>query len=192
MKLVFYGMGGHFKVAYNIAILNGYTDIIVYDEKIDGFKWQQLVDNHRPSFHYFCSIGDNETRFKMTDSVKFNWTNLIHPSAVLSNLKMGVGNIICAGAIIEPDTVIGDHCIINTNSSINHDCVLENYVHIGPGSTLCGSVIVGQKTLIGAGSTIIPKITIGKNCIIGAGSIIVRDIPDNIKAYGNPLKISIQ
>jgi acetyltransferase-like isoleucine patch superfamily enzyme len=48
---------------------------------------------------------------------------------------------------------------------------------------------VGEGTWIGAGAVVIPGIRIGKNCIIGAGSVVVKDIPDGVKAYGNPCKI---
>ena len=30
---------------------------------------------------------------------------------------------------------------------------------------------------------------VGKSVLIGAGSIVVKDIPDNVKAYGNPCKV---
>ena len=34
-----------------------------------------------------------------------------------------------------------------------------------------------------------PGIKIGKNCIIGACSNVTKDIPDNVVAYGNPIRI---
>jgi acetyltransferase-like isoleucine patch superfamily enzyme len=30
---------------------------------------------------------------------------------------------------------------------------------------------------------------LGKNCIIGAGTVVVKDLPDNVMAYGVPAKI---
>ena len=32
-------------------------------------------------------------------------------------------------------------------------------------------------------------LNIGKNCMIGAGSVVVKDIPDGVKAYGNPCRV---
>lgn len=32
-------------------------------------------------------------------------------------------------------------------------------------------------------------LNIGKNCMIGAGSVVVKDIPDNVTAYGNPCRV---
>ena len=39
------------------------------------------------------------------------------------------------------------------------------------------------------GSKIINNKKIGDNVIIGAGAIITKNIPDNTKVYGNPIKI---
>ena len=34
-----------------------------------------------------------------------------------------------------------------------------------------------------------PGVTIGNGVIIGAGSVVVKDIPDNVIAFGNPCKV---
>jgi acetyltransferase-like isoleucine patch superfamily enzyme len=65
---------------------------------------------------------------------------------------------------------------------------LEDFVTINPGSMICGGCKIGRGTLIGANSVIRDGITIGKNSIIGAGSVVVKDIPNNVIAYGNPCK----
>ena len=93
------------------------------------------------------------------------------------------------GAIVQSCVQVGKHSIINTGASVDHDCVLGDFVHVSPHATLCGNVSVGEGTWIGAGAVVIPGICIGKNCIIGAGSVVVKDLPDGVKAYGNPCKI---
>ena len=35
---------------------------------------------------------------------------------------------------------------------------------------------------------VLPGVTIGNNWVIGAGSVVVKDIPDNMLAFGNPCK----
>jgi sugar O-acyltransferase (sialic acid O-acetyltransferase NeuD family) len=201
----FYGGGGHFKVASEICD----DPFYVFDERqlphdrywgnLETFLelYRAWLGNRLKSgtmslqTSFFISIGDNATRKKIVEQIpEANFTNFIHPSAIISpNCKMGVGNIICAGAVIESGSEIGNHCIINTNSSVNHDCKIGDFVHIAPGSTLCGNITIGETTLIGAGTTIIPKITIGKDSIIGAGSVVVRDIANNVTAFGNPCKV---
>ena len=39
------------------------------------------------------------------------------------------------------------------------------------------------------GAIIVDGVTIGDNVVIGAGSLVLKDVPDNVVAYGNPSKI---
>jgi acetyltransferase-like isoleucine patch superfamily enzyme len=32
-------------------------------------------------------------------------------------------------------------------------------------------------------------VTIGENTLVGAGSVVLRDLPDNVVAFGNPCKV---
>jgi len=41
---------------------------------------------------------------------------------------------------------------------------------------------------IGGNTVVLPGITIGDNVTIGAGSVVTKDLPDNVLAFGNPLK----
>ena len=34
-------------------------------------------------------------------------------------------------------------------------------------------------------------LNIGKDCMMGAGSVVVKDIPDDVTAYGNPCRIKM-
>jgi len=52
-----------------------------------------------------------------------------------------------------------------------------------------GPVILKENCRIGTHSTIMPNITIGKNSIIGAYSFVNINIPDNVMAFGIPVKI---
>ncbi len=187
------GYGGHSKVITDILYLNNYNILGYYDDKILGKNILgkiQDIDKSIPNF--ICAIGNNLIRKKITTLFKnLNWISAIHPSAIISKKsKIREGSVICANVVIQPDTIIGKHCIINTGSTIDHDCIINNYIHIAPGSTLCGNVNIGTSTFIGASTTIINNINIGSNNIIGAGSVIVKDIREtNILGYGVPFKI---
>lgn len=91
-------------------------------------------------------------------------------------------------SVINADSVIGEHCIINTASIVEHDNYIEDFVHISPNSTLTGGVRVGSGSQIGASATVIPQKSIGKKTIVGAGATVVSDIRDNEVVVGTPAK----
>jgi sugar O-acyltransferase (sialic acid O-acetyltransferase NeuD family) len=181
IKLKIYGKGGHAKVIN--SMISKYATVTLIDDSDYTEDKESL---------WVIGIGDNATRERIAnklDGIQFG--RIIAESSIFNTNQMNVsdGTVIMDGAVIQVDTIIGMHSIINTNANVDHDCRIGDFVHIAPGVTLCGNVTVGDGTFIGAGSTVIPGITIGKNCIIGAGSVVVRDIPDNSKAYGNPCKV---
>ena len=60
---------------------------------------------------------------------------------------------------------------------------------ISPRATLCGQVNVGDDTHVVAGSVVRQGIKIGACSLLGVGSVVVKDIPDSVKAYGNPCRV---
>ncbi|MFX0088050.1 MAG: acyltransferase, partial [Candidatus Hodarchaeota archaeon] len=78
------------------------------------------------------------------------------------------------GVEIEDFVQIGSHCAIYSESTID-------------GKT--GKVVIRKNARIGSHSLIMPGVAVGENAIIGAFSLINKDIPDNVIAYGIPIKI---
>ncbi len=76
--------------------------------------------------------------------------------------------------IIEDFVQIGSHCSIYSISTIDN----KN-----------GKVHLKQNCKIGSHSTIMPGVTIGENSIIGAHSLVLKDISDNVVAFGIPAKV---
>lgn len=98
------------------------------------------------------------------------------------NLSMGYKTDIGAfsyinaknGVIIEDHVQIGSHCSIYSISTIDNK---EGRVHLKSNSR------------IGSHSVIMPGVTIGENSIVGAFSFVNKSIPDNVIAFGVPVKI---
>lgn len=138
------------------------------------------------------SVGNSINREKIAQKIQaigYKLPNIIDKTAILSkDLRLGIGNFIAKGVIINTEVIIENNCIINTGSIIEHECIIKEFAHIAPGSTLCGGVKIGAYTHVGASSTIIQYVSVGKNTMIGAGSIVTKSIGDNIKAFGNPCK----
>lgn len=201
MNTYLFGASGHGKVIKDILNAN-------------GVKVQAFVDDNpnvnecagRPVLHeatglspMIVSIGVNRIRKIVVDKLVANaeatgnsieFATAIHPSAIVSpSAKIGEGSVVMAGAVINADVVIGKHCIVNTGATVDHDCVIEDYCHIAPGVNVSGATHIGEGTWIGVGSSIIQCLNIGRNSFIGAGSVVVKDIPDNVVAFGNPCKV---
>lgn len=138
------------------------------------------------------SEGDTSVRknyFNKFLEAGFNIPYLIHPTAnVANNSIIGDGTIVQINAVIHPMVRIGKNCVISTNAIIGHDSIIGNNVYIAPGVIINGSVVIGDNTFVGTGATIIQKTVVGNNCIIGASSCVNKDIPDNSKVVGVPIK----
>lgn len=139
------------------------------------------------------AIGSNRIRDEVSRrlSGRIEWETAVHPSAYLATgVRLREGAVVFAGAVIQPDTDIGPHAIINTASSIDHDCVIGPCAHIGPGVRLAGGVHVGPGVLMGIASCVIPGRSVGAWATVGAGSVVVRDIPPGVTARGVPARYS--
>lgn len=193
-RLNIIGASGHGKVVADIARLNGYNDVVFYDDNpnVDNCLEYPVIGNTSEvrDGDLFIAIGNSLIRKKFMELYKDkNIITLIHPSAIIAkDVEIDIGSVIMAGTVINSGTRIGKGVIVNTSSSIDHDCVVEDYCHISVGSHLCGTVHVGNSTWIGAGATISNNINICDCCVIGAGATVIHDI--NIKGtyVGVPAK----
>jgi len=194
-KVILQGGGGHARVVLDVLLSQGIIVPALIDAKYNGDllgipRIKEYDATIEPNASVIVAIGDNAIRKRVAEFTKHPFVNAIHSSAIISaRVKMGVGNMILHGVIIQAETEIGNHVIINTGAQVDHDCTVEDYAHIAPRVVLCGNVKVGSGTLIGAGATVIPGKTIGKWATIGAGSVVTKDIPDYAIAVGNPARV---
>lgn len=141
------------------------------------------------------TIGDNFARCFVRDFIiskipEFKFVNAIHPTVNIGrNVKIGIGNVIMAGVILNPDSEIEDFCILNTGAQLEHNCFMGEFSHLSAGSVTGGKVRIGRFSVITLNVTIIDRLTIGENTVVGSGSVVLKDLPANVLAYGNPAKI---
>ena len=79
--------------------------------------------------------------------------------------------------IINPDTIMGENCILRQGVTIG----TKNKDHDVP--------VIGNNVEFGAGAKVLGKIKIGNNVTIGANAVVLCDVPDNSIAVGIPAKI---
>lgn len=194
-KFILLGSGGHARVVLDCLLNQGANVLALFDPKFSeplyGIPQKGQYD---PEFEKEASaiiaIGDNATRKRLTATTKHSFGNVKHASVILSDrAMMGVGNMLLHGAIVQTETRIGNHVIINTGAQVDHDCVINDYVHLAPGVILCGNVTVGEGAFIGAGAVVIPGKKVGAWATVGAGAVVLDDIPDYAVAVGNPAKV---
>ncbi|CAH6980898.1 Acetyltransferase [Vibrio chagasii] len=194
------GASGHGKVIAEIAELNGYQNIVFFDDRWPSLKavehWSvsgdtsTLLSNVKEYDLTVVAIGHNATRCskqRELSSAGANFDVLAHPSAVISNYaNIGIGSVVMANAVVNPFSHIGMSCIVNTGSTVDHDCKLAEGVHISPGVNLAGGVEVGKNTWIGIGSQIKQLVVIGCDAVVGAGSTVINNVPNFKTVVGSP------
>lgn len=145
----------------------------------------------------FIAIGDPRIRSKITEKIKKGAPNSLFPNLVHPNVSydkgpgkviMGEGVIVCSGAVLTTDIVIGDFVQVHVRCTIGHDTIIHQNSTILPGGCISGNVNVGSNVLIGAGAIIIDKVRICSNTIIGAGAIVINDIEEPGTYVGNPAR----
>lgn len=140
-----------------------------------------------------CAIGTSHIRRQIWRGLEglpqIHTATLVDPGVTAGkDCKIGVGSILCAGAILTIGVNLGCHCIVNLGCVLGHDVVVEDFCTLHPRVDLSGNVRVGSISDIGAGALVRDEVKVGKNCIIGMGSLVTKDIPDGVVAYGTPCK----
>lgn len=192
-RLIIIGASGHGKVIADIAVKNGYEDIVFLDDneritECAGFpvigKTAQAPDMDGDKI---IAIGNAKIRERIQNQIET--ITLIHPDAVISRrVEIGQGSVVMAGAVINSDVVIGKGCIVNTCASIDHDCKIGDYVHVSVGAHVAGTCVIEKGTWIGAGAVVSNNVRICGDCMIGAGSVVVKDINEVGTYVGVPAK----
>jgi len=181
-----------------VGIIDSKEDIgsVIYDYQVIGRQENltELIQQYSIDAG-IITIGDNWSRKivhnAITDLVAdFEFVNAIHPSTIIGkNVTLGVGIVAMAGCIINPNSIIGDFCFFATGAQIEHDNVIDEYASVSAGSITGGRVRIGKYSAITLGVTILDRVTVGENTIVGSGSLVLKDLPDNVLAYGIPAKV---
>lgn len=192
--IAIYGASGHGKVVADIAMTNGYDEVIFIDDGDNSYlNFQEYIKLY--TYPIALGIGENSIRKILYEKIKaenLEVKTLVHIKAIVAKdviLKEGV--VIMPGVVVNTGSTIGIGSILNTSSVVEHDCEIGDFVHISPNSALAGDVCVKDMVLVGIGSSIIQGKTIGINSVIGAGSVVISDIPDNVVSYGVPAKVRL-
>lgn len=206
-KILLVGGGGHCKsVLDSLLEQEEFSEIAIVDVKenigkevlgvpvigCDDNLPELFTEGYKYAFVTVGSIGNPILRIKLFNTlgeIGFEIPNIIDSSAIISrHSRIEAGIFVGKNAVINAGSTIHKGVIINTGAIIEHDCLIGAFAHIAPGSVLSGEVQVGKNTHIGANCVIKQQLRIGSDTIVGMGSVVLKDIEDNIIAYGNPCR----
>lgn len=159
----------------------GYVDLnpsdnVVYvcNKEIPYLGNDDYFDTISNSVNVVVTVGEPKLRKKIADKLK-NKKNILFPNIILNNthicsdVKMGIGCVICERVKISTNVKIGNFVFCNIGSIVCHDDILEDYVTLSPSVNLAGNVKVGTCTDIGIKATTIQNIEIGEYSVMGGG-----------------------
>jgi UDP-N-acetylbacillosamine N-acetyltransferase len=206
-RLVIWGASGHALVVADIIRLVKQFNIVGFIDDTGAERHntefggahilggrEQLDELARTGVtNLICAIGDCRSRLElaaMAEAKGFSLAQAIHPrSVVASDVRVGRGTVIAAGAVVNSGSSIGENVIINTSAGVDHECDIAEGAHIGPGANLGGRVSIGRGTWIGIGAVIRDRVNVGSRAVVGAGAVVVADLPDDVLAYGVPARV---
>ena len=201
------GAGGHGMVVADILLqmrkkdssvnIVGFLDDdrALHGSKILGYEVRGAVGDVKKVEHdrVIVAVGNNKTRKTVADSLvrmEERFFSAIHPSAVIGHeVTLGQGIMVCGNVVVNPESTVGDHVILNTGCTVDHHNRIEDYVHIAPGVHLGGDVTVRDGALVGIGCSVIPSVHIGKWSVTGAGSVVTGNVADGALVCGVPARL---
>jgi sugar O-acyltransferase (sialic acid O-acetyltransferase NeuD family) len=170
--------------------LSGFVDDYKNDGSIFGLP---LMHQVQEKSNIVLGIADPNIKEKIAKKIELivdQFPNVFHSSIVIDKSnELGVGNIFCKGVVLTVYIKIGNHVILNINSTVGHNSEIGDYCTLLFGVHISGNVKIGKGTLIGSNAVVLPNLTIGQNCIIGAGAVVTKNIPDNSVVVGVPGKV---
>ena len=203
-NIIFIGAGGLGREVYNWFSsdvdfkdnFKGFLDTVDPNLSHSNISLEYLGNEQDYKFHnndkVVITIADINVRERIFNNLKskVQFTNLIHPTAIIANnTKMSIGNIICPNVIISNNVKIGSNNFFNFNSSVSHDTVIFDNVVMSPNSLINGQCNIESNVLIGANSTIFQNSSIGSNTFIEANSLAKGKIFENTYVCGVPGRI---
>lgn len=169
----------------NVSSPNEYGSVIGND--YDLLHWNEPLS-------VVFAIGDSALRYKLSTLLNnkyLSFPNIISPDVNFldeNNIKLGIGNIICANVILSCKVSIGNFNIFNWSTSIGHDSIIGDFNSLMPDVKISGGVSVGNLNYFGVSSVVLQQIRIGNKTIIGANSTIIKNTIDGSTYIGNPAR----
>lgn len=161
---------------------------------LGGFDWFSGADVN--GIKVICSNVPTRTKLSLVrkaEELKLGFCSIIHPSVQHSLCgSIGKGCYVGAGAVLGPDSILGNHVSVNTNAIVSHDTIIKDYVNLGPGVKLAGNAFIREGADIGIGVSVNKDIRIGKWSVVDSNAAVIKDIPNYSTVVAVPSQVIIK
>jgi sugar O-acyltransferase (sialic acid O-acetyltransferase NeuD family) len=205
LPVVLLGAGGHARVLLSglLALKREVRGCIAPTPPPPDFavQWSYLGDDTelealpRGEVELVIAVGSTRAShvrrdlFLRAKGMGFTVASVIHPQAVVaSDVVLGEGAQVMAGAILQAGCVIGANVIVNSGAIIEHGCLVADHGHVATGAVLAGDVRVGEGCHVGAGAVVLQGLSIGAGATVGAGAIVTHDVAAEATVVGVPAR----
>ncbi|MCH8878862.1 MAG: acetyltransferase [Planctomycetes bacterium] len=205
MDCVIIGAGGHGRVVLDIMQHEGRHEVVgfldsnpdLHGRLMDGVEVlgpiQRLAGlKEQGVLGAIVAVGHNGTRRSFGEQVQrlgHELVSAIHPSAnIASNVSLGRGVVVAAGALVCAHCQIGDGVILNTGCLVDHETMIGTACHLCPGVKIAGRVTIESGAFVGIGATVIQHVRVGHDSVIGAGAVVLKDVPPMSTVVGLPAR----
>lgn len=202
-EIAIYGAGGLGREILSLLkalpewnVVGFYDDGLPKDSRVNQLPvWGGVHDLLRQTkpLRLVLAIGDPGIKARLAETLQVNplleYPVLIHPSAILqdhSTIVLGKGLVITAGVILTTEIQLGDHVLINLNTTVGHDVRIGHCSSLMPGVNIAGGVTIGSKVLIGSGANVLNGLTIGDNVKVGSGAVVTKNVEPGQTVVGVP------
>jgi len=195
-KIIIFGLGQIAELTYDLIQQIQNLEVIAFTankEHIHSDKYLNLpvypIEEIKKKLNcdecYFVTaisyknVNENrENIYRKMKKENFNFTNVIHPSAICRFDKIGENNIIFELNNFQKGVSIGNNCIFWSSNHIGHHSKISDNCFFSSHVVISGSVTINENSFFGVNSSVRDNIIIGKKCIIGPNSLIAKDLSD--------------
>jgi len=153
------------------------------------------LTGHRPAADevFLCGLGLPPQKEKLVAPLLAAGATVltfIHPRAwVGERVRLGVGVVLCPGAIVTADVELGDFVMVNLHATVGHDARIGAWSTLSAHCDVTGGVQVADRVFMGSRVSIIPGRKVGARAVLGAGAVVITDVPPGVTMVGNPAKV---
>lgn len=196
-EIVIIGNGSYARMMNQYLKMSGRDMVCAYavDSKcieapeIDGIKvisFEQLKDEF-PCEKYDLIMGIGYVQmaqirkriFEQCKSWGYHFENYIHPTAIISpDAKIGEGNNILEGVIVEAGVTIGNANLFFGGSMVGHESRVGDYNTFAGKSMVAGLVTVGNNCFLGVSSAVKDHVVLKDFVLLGAMAYGYKDMEE--------------